>query len=266
LVLRYEADAKAAKEGRQRVLRVGLSLIDGGMMGLRPGELTTLIGAGGSGKSTLVLFLAKMLAEKGVHSLFFSAEMSATQVAEKSLYAESGINMLSPDPVSIEKLQQGLRAITENFGHRVHVHNKTRVRYSTAVGIAKRLVREKALGVVFFDHLRRMVPEGYQRSQYEKVSAGISQMKDLCREADVPVVVLTHLSRDTKDNPEPTLDLIRDSGQVSEESDHVLGLWRPSEHSTYTWLSLLKSRNTGYKGKVRMHFDPLTQRFREEFG
>jgi replicative DNA helicase len=83
------------------------------------------------------------------------------------------------------------------------------------------------------------------------------RLKNLAKELQIWVIALSQLNRD-RDNPEPSIDRLRDSGQIAEAADTVILVYRPeyygknfpkpfhdmSTHNT-ALIDVCKGRNTG---------------------
>ena len=100
------------------------------------------------------------------------------------------------------------------------------------------------------------------------------KLKNLAKELDIAIIALSQLNRD-KNNPEPSLERIRDSGQIAEASDIVMFVHRPETYGiqyTYPYenydvkntalIDVAKGRNIGIF-KWIVGFDPELTSFYE---
>ena len=97
------------------------------------------------------------------------------------------------------------------------------------------------------------------------------KLKNLAKELNVNVTVLSQLARNNQD-PMPTLDRLRASGQIAEASDTVLLIWRPSLYGKTSYkgsnapvdgtaeIIIAKGRNVGTWSFI-VGFDPSTTNF-----
>jgi replicative DNA helicase len=89
------------------------------------------------------------------------------------------------------------------------------------------------LDVVFVDYLQRVAPHRSYDSEHLQVGAVAREMKTLARELDIPVVVLSQLSRRVEQRttkPEemrPMLSDLMASGYIEAEADVIGFLYRP---------------------------------------
>lgn len=261
----YVAERSAElRLGRRLGLVTGLETIDEWMGGLNSGELTTLAAAGGAGKSTFALDIARRAATAGTSVLIFSAEMTARQVGQREVHAELG-RSIADRSVSAPDLQDALQRILEaksGYAQRIRVDFRTRLTAPQVLATARRVQGQRGLGLLVFDHLGHWDCGRPRAQREERVSEAIQQAKDLAKLLDVPILVLTHFSRARREADWPTMELIRDSGKIDDVSDNIIALWRPS--IDVSQLHLLKARQTGQAGRaMSLCFELRGQRFGE---
>jgi replicative DNA helicase len=105
--------------------------------------------------------------------------------------------------------------------------------------------------------------------QITEISRGL---KTLGRELNVPILALSQLSRsvDQRDNKEPKLHDLRESGSIEQDADVVMFIYRkdkerndlPDAERNATEIIVAKHRN-GPLGRVRLQFDAERASFRE---
>lgn len=131
---------------------------------------------------------------------------------------------------------------------------------------ARKMKRRGGLDLVVIDHLSQLhVPElrgvDARTAEATRISG---QTKDLARDLDVPVIMLSQLNRGTegRDNKRPTLADIRDSGAVEQDADVVMFLYR--EHYYLSREGAAQSRGEReteeqYANRLSRHADALQQ-------
>jgi len=135
----------------------------------------------------------------------------------------------------------------------------------------RRLASRHGLGIVFVDYMQLLrMPDGraYENRNLE-ISAISAGLKDLAKELDIPIVVLSQLSRDSvKANRRPQLHDLRDSGSIEQDADLVILMHRPGsadgqyQHGEEAELIVAKQRN-GAVGVVPLYFIADQMRFAE---
>jgi replicative DNA helicase len=142
----------------------------------------------------------------------------------------------------------------------------------------RRLQSEKGLGLVVIDYLQLMEAPGgstNDSNRTQEVSQMSRGLKQLARELNVPVVVLSQLNRAVElSKPAiPKLAHLRESGSIEQDADVVLFIYRksadpnfrneelPPEDRVTAEIYIAKHRN-GPVGMVRLAFDPQRVCFR----
>ncbi|OQC41670.1 MAG: Replicative DNA helicase [Acidobacteria bacterium ADurb.Bin051] len=259
----YVAERSAElRLGRRVGVVTGLRAIDDWMGGLNPGELSTLAAAGGAGKSTFVLDIARRVADQGGTVLVFAAEMTARQIGQREVHGELG-RPVSDRLVGAVDLAEALARIqgTEYAG-RVVVDTRTRLAATQVLATARRVQAQRGLALLVFDHLGHWDPK-VRGNEQEQLAAAIVQAKDLAKILDVPFVMLCHFSRARREATRPTMEIIRGTGKIDDVSDNIFALWRPDLERTE--LHLLKCRQTGQQNRaMRLSYSLFRQQFSEE--
>lgn len=82
------------------------------------------------------------------------------------------------------------------------------------------------LGLVVVDYLQLIEAEGRQQS--EKIGNVSKGLKSMAKQLDAPVIALSQLSRrvEDRDDKRPMLSDLRDSGQIEQDADVVLFVYR----------------------------------------
>jgi replicative DNA helicase len=95
---------------------------------------------------------------------------------------------------------------------------------------ARRIDAKHRLGLIVIDYLQ-LIRGTDSRAPREQQIADISRgVKGLAKELNVPVVVLSQLNRESeKDNRDPRLSDLRESGSIEQDADVVFLLSRPKK-------------------------------------
>lgn len=94
---------------------------------------------------------------------------------------------------------------------------------------ARRLKAQYKIGLLILDYLQLMQAAGYKSESRQQEISDISRsLKSLARELNVPVVVISQLSRATeqREGYKPRLSDLRDSGAIEQDADVVMLLFR----------------------------------------
>ncbi len=223
-----QIEAIANSDGHMYGVSTGFKGLDDVLMGLRPGTMTVVGARPGVGKTAFGLSLAMNAARKGVPVLFFSLEMSGSEIASRLLSAESNIpsealrsgkitaEMWTPLLEASERLNQVDFIIDDSAGTNV-LEIRTK---------ARRLLHGKEGGLIIVDYLQLINPVSTSRAENRNVEVGEMSraLKVLSKDLQVPVIALSQLSRDIdrRSDKRPVLADLRDSGSIEQDADVVL--------------------------------------------
>lgn len=131
--------------------------------------------------------------------------------------------------------------------------------------------------MVFIDHLGYIDDFGedgkFARENHAyRIEMIMKGLKNLAKKWNVIIVLLVHISQNDESRP-PTLQDLKGSSSILQESDMVMMLWRKNEqknkvrvYSNKTMISILANRRTGRNGSVGLTFNTETGRYEEENG
>jgi replicative DNA helicase len=131
--------------------------------------------------------------------------------------------------------------------------------------------RQKRLGLVVVDYLQLMRGEGENRTQ--EIGSLSRGLKGLAKELDCPVVALSQLSRKVEERTDkrPLMSDLRDSGDVEQDADVILMLYRDEEYNPDspakgTAEVLIRKFRNGETGVVRVTYLAEYTRFENYSG
>lgn len=201
-----------------------------------------IIGAGrpGMGKTAVALSYSIGAARAGHGVLFVSLEMGSTELggrmaADMCFDGQHGIpyETIQDGTLSRDQLARVCRARSEMAEmplQIVDVGHMTIGRLGMMVRRWKRrfAARGQSLDLVVVDYLQLLSGDTRGRSNYETVSEVSRGLKAIAKEQSVGMLALAQLSRDVEKRPDkrPIMPDLRDSGQIEQDADGVLFLFR----------------------------------------
>lgn len=120
--------------------------------------------------------------------------------------------------------------------------------------------------VIVVDYLQKIAvtSQGRYLGDYERVSRVSSDLQQLGRQTGRIIIALSQLSRPGKDGLGPTMSSLRSSGQIEQDADVVLLLYRENEQDTESRRKLVIAKNKDGRANegTLLEFDGDNQRFR----
>ena len=225
-----EEQAKSAKEGLD--IPTGFRELDDVTNGLHPGQLILIAARPGLGKSTLALDFARSAALRShVPTVFFSLEMSATEISQRLLSAEKSVP-LSAIRKSKDLQSEGWKRINtlqpKLDDSPLYIDDSPNLTLSEIRAKCRRLKAQYGIKLVIIDYLQLMTSGKKVENRQQEVSEFSRSLKLLAKELDVPIVALSQLNRGPENSPDkkPQLSHLRESGSLEQDADIVLLLHR----------------------------------------
>ena len=251
----------------------GLPDLDKKTGGLQGGLLYAVGGRPGMGKTWLGLAAASHMAIKlNRPTLFVSLEMGRESVAERIAACEAGLRTSElTEPTDIQA-QRYTAALGKLETSPLFVDDSSTTPLAGIGARARKLHRSAPLGLIVVDYLQLIDTTDAETSSTRATQVGnLSRgLKKLARELNVPIIVLSQLSRgvESRPNKRPMLSDLRESGGIEQDADVVLFLYReeyydPSTEKTNVAEINIAKQREGEVGTVEVSFNPATGRFRE---
>ncbi len=230
---RIEAVHKA--DGRLVGTSTGLVELDRRTGGLQAPDLMILAGRPSMGKTALATNVAFNIAAAHFHNrdlggpaLFFSQEMSDTQLADRILaeVAEVAVHRVRNGPLSAQEFERLANAAHNIGDFPLHIDDSAALTVSAVRTRARRMKRKHGLGVIVIDYLQLMRGDGDNRVQ--EICKITRDLKSTAKDLDVPIILLSQLSRavEQREDKRPQLADLRESGAIEQDADSVMFVFR----------------------------------------
>jgi hypothetical protein len=260
------------KNLEQNTVSTGIPFIDA-KMPLTLGTNAAIVGAPGSGKTTLALNILKNCSARGMTTVFFSLDMHRKRMFEKIMYDVTGLSRAElyeafksgkgKELVAKMKAQYGSvwfydrsgtsPADMERYIKSVEEHTGTKVK------------------LVMIDYLERVASE---KSSDTEASKDIAQkIQDLVMDLDIACVTLVQPNKNAynggPDSPIENMAAIKGSSYLQQSYRNIISLWRPGYTPTlseqgfdrFIEFAILKN-DLGEMGKTVMGFEGAKGRIR----
>jgi len=288
LLQEFTVIKETLKDARERIERLmsdqkslrgvptGFMDMDNLLAGFQKSNLIILAARPSFGKSSLALNIAANVAiSEKIPVGVFSLEMSKEQVVDRLIASVSGVDLWKimtgklkkegPEN-DIEKIDRTMEILKESP---IYIDDASSPNILQIKAMCRRLQAQKGLGLVIIDYLQLMAPLNTEGGLVQQVSENSRGLKALARELNVPVLVLSQLSRAVEQRTPsiPRLADLRQSGSIEQDADIVMFIYREdryreeSANPGITDIIVAKHRN-GPIGKFSLYFDERTVTFK----
>src|SRR5881397_1026602 len=204
----------------------GFTDLDEMTSGLQPSDLIIVAARPSMGKTSLVLNIAQHVGTRTDMTVgLFSLEMSKEQLFLRMLTAEARINAHRLRGGFLGerdwgKLSQAIGTLSEA---RIFIDDTPSIGVLEMRAKCRRLAAEHGLHLVIIDYIQLMQGRGRFENRTLEVASISRSMKGLAKELNVPIVVLSQLSRapEARAGHRPQLADLRESGALEQDADVV---------------------------------------------
>lgn len=213
------------KNKDDRSYYTGISRLDKNMAGLHKEELTTIGARPGVGKTIIGMQIALNIAKNKKKVMFTSLEMSVTQICERILSANTDIDSLRLriGDIKEHEWKQAHRAAAE-YSLDDFLLDKT----SRTVQHIRTKLRKYRPDLLVIDYLQLLQSSSKEFSREREVATITRDLKLMCLEFKIPIIILSQLNRNAEGN-RPSMADLRESGAIEQDSDNILFLHEPSD-------------------------------------
>ena len=236
------------------------------------GDMIVIGGYPSDGKTSLALTLAVRMA-KTQRVGFYSYETDADKLFDRivAMTAQIGLPKLKLNAMNGNDWD-AVAEVSARLG-------AVKLELVEASGMTVQDIRAHSLSkrydVIFIDYLQKIKSDITGRAsadQFQVVSKISSDLQQFGRQTGTPVIALSQLSRPEKTKatkagkiPPPTLSALRSSGQIEQDADVVMLLYReePDNSRSRRILNIAKNKEGEANIALMLTFDGQTQTFRK---
>lgn len=260
----------------------GYPVLDGFGSGFKPGDMIVLAGRPGMGKTSFALNIAIEIARQDLNVLFFSLEMPSSQLVQRIISIECGINAknLAIGKFEKDELTRLWAGVDDISKMPIFIDETSRLTVSDLRSKAKKLDAElrksnvagekpKKLDCIFVDYLQLMASNIFREDKVRQVEDISRNIKLFAKDLKIPIVALAQLNRkveERKENKIPMLSDLKDSGAIEQDADMVMFIQREDMYKKDTDkkniadIYIQKNRH-GQQGVVHLRFTPQYTKF-----
>ncbi len=266
---------KIFREGKSLTgISTGYGELDKLTSGLQISELLILAARPSQGKTALALNMAENIAVRGGRPVaIFSLEMSKEALLQRMVasIAQVDAHKFRTGHLGREDWKRMTDALGEIASAPLWIDDAGSITVVEIGAKARRLKRDKGLSLLIVDYLQLISARGRFGNRNEEVSSITRGLKALAKELQIPVLVLSQLTRaPERDERRPQLADLRESGAIEQDADVVMFIYRPNffkvdaapEERDQAELLIAKQRN-GPTDRIRFVFRSRLTRFEE---
>ncbi len=229
-----EIETASQQAGHLTGVGTGFSALDRITNGWQKSDLIIIASRPSMGKTAFVLTMARNIAvdlEKPV--AFFSLEMSSVQLVIRLLSSESYIDAgkIKSGRLEDDDWKQLHSKINKLTNASLYIDDTPALSIFELRAKCRRLKQQHDIKAVIVDYLQLMSTGSDNRGNREQEISNISRsLKSLAKELNIPVIVLSQLSRAVETrggSKRPILSDLRESGAIEQDADLVLFIYRP---------------------------------------
>ena len=221
-------------EGLPTGIPTGISDLNRLTGGWRGSQLIILAARPAMGKTALMLHFAKSAALNETPVCIFSLEMSHVSLSDRLLLSECEVevNRFRDGDLSGEDWRQLNEASARLEKLPIHVDDNAVVSMRYIKTRCHILKKQGKCGLIMIDYLQLADTSTKERNRNreQEIAQASRQAKIIAKELDVPVVLLSQLSRECEKraDKQPQLSDLRESGAIEQDADVVGFIFRPA--------------------------------------
>lgn len=250
-------------------MKCGFSSLDKNIGGFMKGELDIISGRPSMGKTLFALNIADGLADNGYKVFICEMEMTEKAIGMRRLSYTSGVEAekMKFGKLTDNEISRILEA-TSKFADRDCIFTDCSPSQSliTIRAKSKSIKNTSGLDAIIIDHLSLMsLPNGQTRdTAIGEVTRGL---KILAKELDICIILVCQLSRavEMRSDKRPMLSDLRESGNIEQDADMVMFLYRDEYYDKYTkdkgiLECIIGKQRNGRIGTIKFGYDERFQK------
>jgi len=197
----------------------------------QPSNLIIIAARPAMGKTRLSQEIAKIAAENGCPVAFFSLEMEDTELYDRQLASETGLENMTIRQANFknedwEKIENAQRKI-ENL--ELIIDDTPALTINEFKSKARYYKRKNDIKLIIVDYLQLMRSPDHSKNREREISHISQSLKLIAKELNIPVIALSQLSRKVEERADktPVLSDLRESGAIEQDADVVAFIHRP---------------------------------------
>ena len=272
LSVNFEKLAELSKNpGKIVGVPTGFRKLDEILSGLNAANFVLVAARPAMGKTSFALNIATAASLRaGKKIAIFSLEMSREEIVNRIWFSSALVesNKIKTGEVQPDDWTRLINAMKLLSPANIYVDDTAAVTVMDIRAKCRRLMAERGLDLIIIDHIQLMQGSRRTENRQQEISEISRSLKMLAKDFNIPVLVLSQLSRASKDRQDkrPVLTDLRESGAIEQDADVVLMLYRDEYYNPNTETPgqaevIIAKHRSGETGKVMLNWQGEYTRF-----
>ena len=232
-------------KGKLTGVPTGYTDLDSMTSGLQKSDLIIIAARPSQGKTALGLNIAAHAAiREGKTVAIFSLEMSKEQLVMRLFASEARVNLQNVNhgtPSSQELLKLAEANLTLANAN-MYIDDRSNISVAEIRSKCRRLKARNGLDMIVIDYLQLMKTPNGSDNRVQEVSELTRSLKILARELNVPIVLLSQLSRKAAER-KPAMSDLRESGAIEQDADIIIMIYRDPSRTDDNSAEIIVAKN-----------------------
>lgn len=213
-------------------IRTGIQRIDEITSGWQNSDLIVIAARPGMGKTSFVLKTALASLKKNIPVGFISCEMSVDQLTTRIVAIDTDFHLNQLFRTGFDKTEyfQTFEAHKKRISLMPIFFDDSKSELYDVIALCRSWVRSEGVKLIIIDYLQLMSCSDMKGNREQEMSTITRRLKLLAKELNVPIILLSQLSRAVETrggSKRPQLSDLRESGAIEQDADIVSFLYRP---------------------------------------
>ena len=257
-------DENDSRDDSESGVEFGIPKIDIKLSGLQPGELVTVAGRPGGGKSVASLQACRNVCEAGGAALIVSLEMTRKEICNRIIAGLSTIDVgaIRQRKMGSEDAKLYAQALSKMESWDLFISDRPGQTLEEIKLAAKSQKAKGRLDLLVVDYIRLVKPTNKRLEKRDQIAEVTQGLKELAKELSVPVISVCQMNREADKLAAPKLSNLADSSAVEQDSDIVIFLHRQDPNSVETDFIIAKHRH-GMLATEKVELNTVTMMFEQ---
>ena len=256
----------AENQGKMRGIPTGFRDLDAVTNGLNKSDLILLAARPGVGKTSFAMNIALNVAlNEGKKVAIFALEMCRSQLVQRALASIAKVNLThilrgTMDQEEWKRIWTAEKKLAQSA---LFIDDNSTVTPLDIISKCRKLKMTEGLDLIVIDYLQLMTAnkKGTRENRTQEVSDLTRMLKVAAKDLNVPIILLSQLSRNVeqREDHKPILADLRESGSIEQDADIVMFLYNPENYNDVTtndepgtvYLIIAKHRS-GSTGEIKL--------------